>query len=295
LPYNKGIDMWAAGATTYTLLSGAKPFGYGPHQNERADGPTQEQKSHQRAKILNGEYNFNDPIWQNISDNAKDFLSQLLKVRPSDRFTPEDALNHPWIASQEIDLRSFHYKWRSSSRDRREAARKEKREKMFAQKAEERNKPKSYRDDDDDFPVVRSTVASSDHTSGLSRRQKSQSVLYSAKPLASSSDSSRSVPRTVPSRVGGNDRVPIRPDRIRNSERPDTERTERPDRPDRNDRPTTSLSSGVRTNFTPTRATHTPVSSPSSHGASMASRTPRTTGATSERYGYSHTAPRKYR
>jgi len=277
--------MWAAGATTYTLLSGTKPFGYGPHQNERADGPTQEQKSHQRAKILNGEYNFNDPIWQNISDNAKDFLSQLLKVRPSDRFTPEDALNHPWISSQEIDLRSFHYKWRSSSRDRREAARKEKREKMFAQKAEERNRPKSYRDDDDDFPVIRSTVASSDHTSGLSRRQKSQSVLYSAKPLASSSDSSRSVPRTVPSRVGGNDRVPIRPDRInRSSERPDTERTERPDR---HDRPTTALSSSVR-NFTPTRTTHTPVSSPSSHGATMSSRTPRATG-------YSHTAPRKYR
>jgi len=49
LPYNKGVDLWAIGATTYTLLSGTKPFGYGPHQTsmDKSDadmGPTPEQK-----------------------------------------------------------------------------------------------------------------------------------------------------------------------------------------------------------------------------------------------------------
>eukprot|EP01124_Arcella_intermedia_P023113 TRINITY_DN3593_c0_g1_i1.p1 TRINITY_DN3593_c0_g1~~TRINITY_DN3593_c0_g1_i1.p1 ORF type:complete len:509 (-),score=46.94 TRINITY_DN3593_c0_g1_i1:70-1596(-) len=135
--YNISVDMWAIGATTFTLLSGTKPFGYGPHGDSVGEfGPSNEQRSHQRAKILNGDYNFSDPIWESISSDAKDFVSKLLKVRPNERIDPTAALEHSWIASKEIDLRSFHFKWRSKCRERKEAARKEKRELMFAMKSE---------------------------------------------------------------------------------------------------------------------------------------------------------------
>jgi len=264
--------MWEIGTTAYTLLSGDKPFGYGPHQTERSDrseadqvGPTPQQKSHQRSKILNGEYNFSDPVWKNISDNAKEFLTALLKVRPSDRLGPKEALEHPWIASQEIDLRSFHYKWRSKARERREAAHKARREKMFAIKTAERRKD----DEKEEEPsMMRSFDSKSDQ---ISRKMKTQSVMYD-KSLRPSTPEPVRTPRTVPSRVT-NER--IRTDRTGLS-------TERSDRSDR---------TNVRSNLTPTR-NHTKASSPSTY--SSTSRTP----VSVSRSGSSstHSVPsRKYR
>jgi len=183
LPYTQGIDMWAVGATVYTLLSGTKPFGYGPFQRESPrDGPsipTPEQKSYQRAKILNGDYNFTESVWEKISENGKNFVSQLLKVRPTDRMTPQQALNHPWLSSVELDFRSWHFKWRSKSRDRREACRKEKREKGL-----KLTKSVTQRESDNDTveapwtsPVPRGHEASS----VCHRKLKSQSVMYNTK------------------------------------------------------------------------------------------------------------------
>jgi len=266
--------MWEIGTTAYTLLSGDKPFGYGPHQTERSDrseadqvGPTPQQKSHQRSKILNGEYNFSDPVWKNISDNAKEFLTVLLKVRPSDRLGPKEALEHPWIASQEIDLRSFHYKWRSKARERREAAHKARREKMFAIKTAERRK-------DDEKEEEPSTMRSFDSKSDqISRNMKSQSVMYE-KSIRPSTPEPIRTPRTIPSRATN--------ERIR------TDRTERTNLSDRSDR------INVRSNLTLTR-NHTissKASSPSTY--SSTSRTP----VSVSRSGSSstHSVPsRKYR
>ncbi|KAH9584854.1 calcium calmodulin-dependent protein kinase type 1G [Schistosoma haematobium] len=45
------------------------------------------------------EYEFDSPYWDNISDSAKDFISNLLQKDPKKRYSCVQALEHPWIAS----------------------------------------------------------------------------------------------------------------------------------------------------------------------------------------------------
>jgi len=153
--------MWSIGATIFTLLSGTKPFDYGPGHSF-GDIPTNEQRTYQKAKILNADFNFEDPIWEKISSNAKDFLTNLMKVRPADRIKAKEALEHPWIKSVDIDLRSFNYQWKLNSRNRREAARREKREKRLAERTT--------------APRTNETVAPRDYGT-VGRREKARSTL----------------------------------------------------------------------------------------------------------------------
>jgi len=57
-------------------------------------------------KVRAGSFNFEDKAWNNISDNCKDFITQMLIYKQEDRPTAEAALQHPWIAelaTTEID------------------------------------------------------------------------------------------------------------------------------------------------------------------------------------------------
>ena len=49
-------------------------------------------------KVKAGKFSFSDPAWNNISESAKDFISQLLIKDQDKRPTAEQALKHPWIA-----------------------------------------------------------------------------------------------------------------------------------------------------------------------------------------------------
>ena len=47
--------------------------------------------------------------WEQISDQAKDFVKRLLIKDPSKRLSAEQALQHPWIASkQSCNMCSLH-------------------------------------------------------------------------------------------------------------------------------------------------------------------------------------------
>ena len=48
-------------------------------------------------KIEIGKYNFKNPIWQNVSDEAKDFIQYLLTYDPSKRPTAKQCLQHKWL------------------------------------------------------------------------------------------------------------------------------------------------------------------------------------------------------
>jgi len=48
-------------------------------------------------RVKEGKFNFNDPIWNKISDSAKDFITQLLIKDQNKRPSANDALQHPWI------------------------------------------------------------------------------------------------------------------------------------------------------------------------------------------------------
>lgn len=85
--YSYKADLWSIGVCTYMLLSnGQQPF----------DGKTPKELV---SKILAGKYEFNDPVWSNISDNAKDFVSKLLLVNPENRLSADEGMRHPWIVS----------------------------------------------------------------------------------------------------------------------------------------------------------------------------------------------------
>ncbi|KAL7064324.1 hypothetical protein AAHC03_04779 [Spirometra sp. Aus1] len=79
-------DMWSVGVLSYILLSGLSPFS-GQDTNETL------------MNVSRGTYDFNDEAFNNVSDNAKDFISKLLQKQPEKRMTVFDALNHPWLNS----------------------------------------------------------------------------------------------------------------------------------------------------------------------------------------------------
>jgi calcium/calmodulin-dependent protein kinase I len=48
------------------------------------------------ALILKGEYQFDSPYWDDISDSAKDFITHVMCLNVDERFTCKEALKHPW-------------------------------------------------------------------------------------------------------------------------------------------------------------------------------------------------------
>ncbi|RUS78468.1 hypothetical protein EGW08_013756 [Elysia chlorotica] len=82
--YNRQCDMWSIGVIAYILLCGYEPFFA---ENDAA----------MFKKILKGEFVFDEPWWNDVSDNAKDLVRKLLVVNPNKRLTPTAALKHVWV------------------------------------------------------------------------------------------------------------------------------------------------------------------------------------------------------
>ena len=61
------------------------------------------------AQIMRGEYEFDSPYWDNISEQAKDFVKKLMTVDPTKRFTCEESLKHIWFVNFAVVLRDLTY------------------------------------------------------------------------------------------------------------------------------------------------------------------------------------------
>ena len=48
-------------------------------------------------KIREGEYEFHDEYWKNISSNAIDMITKMLVVDQTFRWTADQLLDHPWM------------------------------------------------------------------------------------------------------------------------------------------------------------------------------------------------------
>lgn len=88
--YTNAVDMWSVGVIIYILLSGYPPF--------YDESPPKIFK-----KITEAKYDFDDPVWDDISDLAKDLIRKLLVKDPTERLSAKKCLKHPWITGGAVD------------------------------------------------------------------------------------------------------------------------------------------------------------------------------------------------
>ncbi|KAG6798454.1 calcium/calmodulin-dependent protein kinase type 1 isoform X1 [Apis mellifera caucasica] len=94
-PYGKAVDVWSIGVISYILLCGYPPF-------------YDENDANLFAQILKGEFEFDSPYWDDISDSAKDFIHKLMCVNVEERYSCKQALAHPWISGNAASNKNIH-------------------------------------------------------------------------------------------------------------------------------------------------------------------------------------------
>lgn len=93
--YDKAIDMWALGIIVFVLLCGCLPF----------DDDSSRIASEQAARK---KFALRFPKWASgLSASAKDLLHNLLEIDPKQRFTADQALNHPWVSGRTVQLNNY--------------------------------------------------------------------------------------------------------------------------------------------------------------------------------------------
>ncbi|KAG5275353.1 hypothetical protein AALO_G00146480 [Alosa alosa] len=91
--YGRPVDCWAVGVIMYILLSGNPPF-----YDESDDDDYENHDKNLFRKILAGDYEFDSPYWDDISDSAKNLVVRLMEVDQDLRITAQEAVNHEWIS-----------------------------------------------------------------------------------------------------------------------------------------------------------------------------------------------------
>ncbi|KAH8308521.1 hypothetical protein KR059_010406, partial [Drosophila kikkawai] len=94
-PYGKAVDVWSIGVISYILLCGYPPF-------------YDENDANLFAQILKGEFEFDSPYWDEISESAKHFIRNLMCVTVEKRYTCKQALAHAWISGNEASSKNIH-------------------------------------------------------------------------------------------------------------------------------------------------------------------------------------------
>uniref|UniRef100_A0A8C3GU84 Uncharacterized protein n=1 Tax=Corvus moneduloides TaxID=1196302 RepID=A0A8C3GU84_CORMO len=83
-PVSFSTDMWSVGVICYILLSGESPF----------QGDTDMETL---SNVTAAQWDFGEETFSEISQQAKDFINQLLQKDPCRRLPSAGALLHPWL------------------------------------------------------------------------------------------------------------------------------------------------------------------------------------------------------
>lgn len=83
-PVSPATDMWSIGVICYILLSGESPF------QGNSDAET-------LALVTAAQWEFDEESFEEITDEAHNFISSLLNKAPRRRMTCAEALAHPWM------------------------------------------------------------------------------------------------------------------------------------------------------------------------------------------------------
>ena len=82
-------DLWALGVVLFMTVGGYHPF----------DGQGEADIETTAKNIRHQEADFDDPVWQSVSEPCKNLLHRLLCKDPEERLTIEQLLQHPWVRS----------------------------------------------------------------------------------------------------------------------------------------------------------------------------------------------------
>jgi len=82
--YCEKCDIWSVGVICFILLGGYAPF----------DGENDEEIT---KMIIEGDFDFDDPQWEMVSDYAMDFIEECLTYNEKHRPSAAEALSHPWL------------------------------------------------------------------------------------------------------------------------------------------------------------------------------------------------------
>lgn len=81
LGYTDAVDVWSLGCVLFVMLSATSPFASG-----------------KLDQIMKGAFRFHPlSVWSNVSSGAKELISQMLQVVPSDRISLDDACYCEWF------------------------------------------------------------------------------------------------------------------------------------------------------------------------------------------------------
>ncbi|KAL2791259.1 myosin light chain kinase family member 4 isoform 1 [Daubentonia madagascariensis] len=97
-------DMWSVGVIAYMLLSGLSPF-LGDNDAETLNN------------ILACRWDLEDEEFQDISEEAREFISKLLIKEKSWRISASEALKHPWLSDHKLHARLNSQKKKNHSSD----------------------------------------------------------------------------------------------------------------------------------------------------------------------------------
>lgn len=86
-PITLKADMWSLGVTTYVLLTGFSPFG----------GETDQETF---CNISRAEVDFPEELFEDVSEEAQDFIRSLLVRDPGARPTAKECLHHKWLSKK---------------------------------------------------------------------------------------------------------------------------------------------------------------------------------------------------
>nr|XP_033799440.1 myosin light chain kinase 3 isoform X2 [Geotrypetes seraphini] len=93
-------DMWSVGVITYMLLSGLSPF-LGENDTETMNF------------IVNCSWDFDADAFEQVSEEAKDFISQLLVKEKSCRISAAQCLKHKWLNDLPAKAKKFRMRLKS--------------------------------------------------------------------------------------------------------------------------------------------------------------------------------------
>lgn len=95
-PYTEKCDIWSCGVIMYLLMSKSYTGGSPPFH-----GITE---TDIKWRIKQGRVDFSGEIWTTVSQEAKEFLMQMLTGNPDARPTAKTLLAHPWLTSPPCSL-----------------------------------------------------------------------------------------------------------------------------------------------------------------------------------------------